>query len=388
MLSASESTSTAYRVLLIDNTAEAAAAVSASLEGDPLRDYARPIELQVVEGMSPAVAQLRQQPPDAVLLSLELPDEDGLACLSALRDVAEDVPIVVVSANGGDEQALQALRAGADDCLTHRELAAESLPRSLRYAVERHRRLTLESELREAQAEVAAAEAIQRRLLPAKPPRVRGLDVAGTCVLAETVGGDLFDFLGVEEEGLLGVVADVSGHGLPAAILMTELHGLLHGLIEENFDLLRISRAANRQVDQASQSYQFITMLLYQFSSADRQFHYVSAGQAGWVLRAAGGEQEIGCHQLPLGVELEIRYELHSLQLNPGDLVVLPTDGVFEAANDRGEMFGIPRLLSVIVENRRESCAEILRRVSAAVIDFTGREKFSDDFTLVLLKAE
>jgi serine phosphatase RsbU (regulator of sigma subunit) len=325
---------------------------------------------------------------DGALLSQTLADGRGLRGMERLRERLPWLPIILLAHGGEDGSASAALQAGACDVLGPEDFSAGALCRSVRLALERRLRLTAETQLRAAQAQVAAAEVIQHRLLPRHAPQLRGFDIAGACLPAETIGGDLFDYLVHDEFRCLGVVADVSGHGLPAAILMTELHGLLHGLVEENFDLVRIAEAANRRVLEAAQSYQFITMLLFEANAQSRQFSFVAAGHPGWLLRD-GKAREFESRQPPLGVEVDQRrFQLQSVDLAPGDILVLPTDGVFETRGELNDIFGVERMLNLIQGEAHRPAREIVAAVAASVADFVNGPRTADDCTLVIIKVE
>lgn len=378
-----------YQILVVDDNARQVEIVQHCLAGDRMQEYAPAFRVHAAVRAADARNQLNDDFFDAVLLSLHLNGGEWRESLEEIRQLQPAVPVVVISAVASDESALAALRAGADDCLSDADLWTQTLPRALRYAIERRRRMAAEAKLQAAQLEVAAAQAIHLRLLPRKAPEIPTLDLAGTCIPAETVGGDLFDFLAYDEKGCLGVVADVSGHGLPAAILMTELHGLLHGLIEQNFDLVRIARAAHQRILDAAQCHQFITMLLYQLSVERRELSYVSAGHPGWLLKRNGETIDLCSRQVPLGVDVDHpQFSLLRLPLESGDLFVAPTDGVFEALGEKKQLFGIERMLDLIRSQAHRPAREIVTAVAAAVSDFINRKYPADDCTLVVIKVK
>jgi serine phosphatase RsbU (regulator of sigma subunit) len=347
------------------------------------------IEARAVPGVEELAALLNGARSDVVVIPMNASMPDPVGLLGEVRSRCEWLPVIAVVDVEIGSKVDELRQAGIDDCLHQADLSREMLVRCCRYAQERRLRMQAEAQLREAHADVAAAEVIHRRLLPRAAPEIAGFDIAGVCVPAQTVGGDLFDFLAFDRDSCLGVVADVSGHGLPAAILMTELHGLLHGLIEQNFDLVRIAEAAQQCVLRASQSHQFITMLLYRIDREPRRMSYVSAGHPGWILLRDGSVTELAPGQVPLGVDTDAcGYRLQEHPLESGDIIVLPTDGIFESLGERQQVFGIDRMLSVIRQERPHSAREIVSSVVRAIQDFVSAPHPADDCTLVVMKVQ
>ncbi|MBT5020102.1 MAG: fused response regulator/phosphatase [Planctomicrobium sp.] len=324
----------------------------------------------------------------AILLDLGLPDGTGIEILHKVRKFSSNIPIIILTGNEDDTLGVEALRSGADDFLKKSSISEDTLPRSVRYSIERNFRLLAEAQLHRTQAEIIAAETIQQKLLPDFSPEVVDYDIYGACHPAEKIGGDLFDYLSFDDTSCVGVVADVSGHGLPAAILMTELHGLLHGLIEQNVSLPRLMSAANIRTDKATESYQFITMISYHLSAENHSFSYISAGHPAWILKGDGTEVVLKSQYLPLGVDTKKkRLSLTQVRVESGDILVLPTDGVFEALGINGERFSVERMLKEIRNNKGLSAKEIVHHVLDCAKEFSLDHRLTDDCTLVVIKA-
>lgn len=377
-----------YSVLLVEDNELDVEVVRRSFRRDSLSHVMQAIELTVANSLTEAFRFLSQNRYNAILLDLGLPEGAGIEILHRVAALNLAIPVIILTGNEDDGLGVAALRAGADDFLKKSAISPETLPRSVRYSIERNQRILAETQLHRTQAEILAAETIQQRLLPSFSPQVANFDIAGACLPAEKIGGDLFDYLEYDASSCVGVVADVSGHGLPAAILMTELHGLLHGLIEQNVSLPRLMSAANLRAEKATDSHQFITMISYHLSSARRSFSFISAGHPAWLLKADGSHSILKSLYLPLGIlDRKGQMELTHLRLEQGDIVVLPTDGVFEALGEQRQRFGSQRMLKLVAENKLATAAQIVQRVLADVHEFSIGEQLLDDCTLVIIKS-
>jgi len=252
--------------------------------------------------------------------------------------------------------------------------------------LERMRAMELESERIE--EELRLAHAIQSRLLPAAPPEIPGAELAGTSLAAREVGGDYFDFLPLAD-GRVGItVADVSGKGAPAALLMSTFRAALRaqdlGGLGPAEVLTRINRFIHESVDPG----RFITAFLGLYDPATGELRYANAGHdAPIVIHRGGGMSALdGAGGLILGVLAASAYDEARSELAEGDLVAMVTDGVTEAQDATGDFFGNERLADVLVASRARSCAEVAGGVAAAVAAHSAGCPQSDDITVVLLR--
>lgn len=383
-----DSSKTLFRVLLVEDNDLDVEIVLRCFRKDQLAQVSGAIEITVASCLNEAIELFTNSNFQAILLDLGLPEGTGIDILHKVRKLSLHVPIIILTGNEDDTLGVEALRSGADDFLKKSSISEDTLPRSVRYSIERNFRLLAEAQLQRTQAEIIAAETIQQKLLPNFSPEVVDFDIYGACLPAEKIGGDLFDYLSFDDTSCVGVVADVSGHGLPAAILMTELHGLLHGLIEQNVSLPRLMSAANIRTDKATESYQFITMISYHLSSENNSFSYISAGHPAWILKADGTEVVLNSQYLPLGVDTKKKQlSLTQVKIEAGDIIVLPTDGVFEALGTNGKRFGVERMLNEIRNHRDLSAKEIVQHVLDDAKEFSLDHRLTDDCTLVVIKA-
>ena len=236
--------------------------------------------------------------------------------------------------------------------------------------------------------EIAAARAVQSKLLPQDMPPLATLDYAGDCVQARLVGGDYYDFLdmGPGEVGL--VLADIAGKGVAAALLMANLQGALRSQYRAaGRDPARLLAAVNRHLYQHSERDRYATIFLGCYRDATRTLRYVNAGHCSpLLLRRQGAVQTLPATATVLGLFPEWRGSMAETPLAPGDLLAIYSDGITEAADHRGDEFGQARLLDVLRQNSHLEPARLLRFLQEAVRQFCGGEP-ADDLTLLLARA-
>jgi len=243
------------------------------------------------------------------------------------------------------------------------------------------------------------AREIQQWLVPERPPIVSGIDIAFATRPQNTVAGDYFDaFLrpasltGTNLPPLLVVIADVAGKSVPAALLMATFQASLRALAATPAPLEEIVRGLDRYARAHSlEGRRFTTAFLAEVDPNSRQMTFINAGHNDPILRRADGKIErLSTGGPPFGVPLftdqEAAYPSGRVQLNPGDLLFIFTDGVIEAVNDDGEEFGEARLLPCIQCQPSESSANVLSRVMSEVNTFVGYARQHDDITCLVLR--
>lgn len=243
-------------------------------------------------------------------------------------------------------------------------------------------------EKRRLEREMQLARQIQQRLLPRQLPQVPGVELAACARTSQQVGGDYYDVLQEPGGSLRLAIADVTGKGLPAALLMANLQACLHMAVPLALSLETSTVHINRVVCENTEADRFITFFQARYEPTTRQLVYVNAGHNPPLLLRASGEVLSLTHGgLLLGVFPQAHYEAEQLSLTPGDVLVLYTDGVTEVANAKEELFGEERLLACLETHRNASAQAIVEAVRQAVEAFTGREAgYEDDFTLLVLK--
>ncbi len=258
----------------------------------------------------------------------------------------------------------------------------------IRDVTERRR---VEKALRDNEAQLVAARRIQQHFLPRGSPSIPGYDIAGASYPAEFTAGDHFDYLPMAGSTMGILIGDVSGHGFGPALLTVALHNHLRALIEHHDELAEILGDANRLLAEEMEQEHFITLLMGQLDPRARTFRYINAGHpSGYLLDASGRVKAyLDSSVLPLGILPELDFPpAESVALEPGDLLVLITDGVLEAQAADGTYFGQERTLQTVRANRHRPAREILDALYHDVRDFSKDDKILDDVTAVVLKVQ
>ncbi|HEV2298066.1 MAG TPA: PP2C family protein-serine/threonine phosphatase [Candidatus Acidoferrales bacterium] len=233
------------------------------------------------------------------------------------------------------------------------------------------------------------ARDIQRWLVPEKPPVVPGVDIAFATRPQNTVAGDYYDaFMRPGPEGaagqvLLMVVADVAGKSVPAALLMATFQASVHSLAARPGSLDELARELNHYAcDHSLSGMRFTTAFLAEWDSAARQLRYVNAGHnAPFLRRSSGAVERLAEGGMPFGIDSGADYRSFAVRINPGDLLVIFTDGLAEAVNAPGEEYGEPRLQDRVASFASESSAAALAALMGDVDAFVGQARQHDDIT-------
>jgi serine phosphatase RsbU (regulator of sigma subunit) len=252
-----------------------------------------------------------------------------------------------------------------------------------------HARLTeQEQAIKLLARELEHAAEIQRRLLPSSAPEIAGFDLAGYNSPCRTVGGDYYDFLMYPDGRVALFLGDVSGKGLGAALLMSSLQARIQVLLEEPESLAGRIFRLNRSVAANCPSNCFITLFAAVLDPASGELEYCNAGHnPPLLLRTSNEVEPLAATGIPLGIQREATYEQKSCHMEPGDVLVLFSDGVTEArAPGVEEEFGEQRLVTVIQEKRSSTAAGLIDAVNAELLSFTHGTPPADDITMVLAR--
>ena len=246
-----------------------------------------------------------------------------------------------------------------------------------------------ETELKETQEQFRVAREIQQHLFPKMAPEFPGLEVGGATFPAEATGGDYFDYLPMHNGRLGLVVGDVTGHGVGPALLMAETRAYLRVLAKNHDQLGDILTRANLVLAEDVGCERFVSLLLVEVDAGLKTLTYVNAGHPpGYVLSATGEvKTQLRRTGVPLGIRPQTVYSSAGpLPLEPGELVLLVTDGFEEAMAPDGSTFGIERTLEVVRNHRQESPQKIVRALYQEVREFSQNTPAEDDLTAVVMK--
>jgi serine phosphatase RsbU (regulator of sigma subunit) len=240
--------------------------------------------------------------------------------------------------------------------------------------------------------ELKTAREIQERLLPDKMPKITGFEISGTSLPSLQVGGDYFDFLDLGK-GYLGIaIGDVSGKGIPAALLMANLQASLHGQALEPAGVASVVSRINNLLARSTDSHMFTTFFYGTLDKVKAAFTFTNAGHNHPMLfRSDGRIERLDKGGMILGFLEDQAYEQDTISLDPGDVLVLFTDGITEARGPgnisrEDVFFGEERLVEVCRRNLDKSARRIQSAILKAVVEFTRDQPQSDDITLVIIK--
>jgi sigma-B regulation protein RsbU (phosphoserine phosphatase) len=246
------------------------------------------------------------------------------------------------------------------------------------------------ADLTEQKKALNLAAEVQKGLLPRRAPRIPGLDVAGRSVPSELTGGDYFEPADPDRPVLSVAVGDISGHGVDAALLMTTARGFLRMRAGQSGSPSQIVSEMNRHLaEDLYGSGRFMTLFYLRLDAVGAQAAWVRAGHDPALIYCPVHDTftELGADAgLPLGVERERSYNEEHGDVRPGQLIAIGTDGIWEARNAAGRMFGKERFKAVLREHAADTAREIVDAVFDAVREYSGGVKLEDDVTLVVIK--
>lgn len=336
-------------------------------------------------------AALESRKWDVVLSDHLMAGFDSKAALALVRAVDPDVPFLIVSGAIGDETAVAAMKSGAQDYLMKSNLTrlVVAVERELKETENRRARRVAERALLAQEEELRIAREVQQRLFPAAAPKLAGYDIAGASCPAAATGGDYFDFIAAPDGGLFVVVGDVTGHGLGPALLMADVRAYLRAQARSSRGLAEMMSQTRRLLDADLASDQFITLLLAKFDPAQNTWEFISAGHpVGYVMGPDGRlKAELSPGTSALGIEesapapMPVRFAL-----DPGDVLLLLTDGVPEARSPEGQEFGEERVLDIVRQRGSRPAAEIIEALLDEARRFGEPDPIQDDMTVVIVK--
>jgi phosphoserine phosphatase RsbU/P len=237
--------------------------------------------------------------------------------------------------------------------------------------------------------ELEIAKGIQQSFLPDSAPDITGIELVAKNVPALEVGGDFYDFIPVAKDRWGLVIADVSGKGVPAALFMALSRTLIRASTLVDADPAQSIGHANRMIYEDSKTNMFVTLFYAVLDAREMTLNYVNAGHNPPLLLQDGAAAVLllKAKGIALGVIDEVDLQSVKVDLKPGDVLVLYTDGVTEAINNREEEFGEERLYQVITENRNRPAQEIMQNILDAITAHAGDQPQYDDITLMILRA-
>jgi sigma-B regulation protein RsbU (phosphoserine phosphatase) len=313
--------------------------------------------------------------------------QEGLELLSLVQAVDSSLPIVVMTAWGNVELAVEAMQRGVRDFVLKpwengRLLSILKTQIENGYVERKTQRL-----IKEQEREINEARSIQRRLLPGEIPQIDGCRIAAAWRPARTVSGDYFDVVKFSDTKAALAIADVAGKGMPAALLMSNIQAAVKSFASESISPSELCSKVNHLVTGSIGDDKYISFFYAVVDAKQKKLTYANAGHNAPVLvRRDGTRERLEPTGAVLGPFPNWSYHHNEIDIETGDRLLMFTDGVTEVRNEIGDEFGEDRLIELLIENR-ELDAEALRdRIVQAVVDYGGGE-FHDDATLMVLCA-
>lgn len=245
-----------------------------------------------------------------------------------------------------------------------------------------------DEELRQLESELELSQVIQRGLLPREIPYVSGMNIAAFNRPAQIVGGDYFDFISFKD-GMDGfVMADVSGHGVSAGMLMSSLQTAFHTLVPDADSPLSVLERINRLYIHNIHVTTFVTIFLGKYDPQTRVMSYANAGHSSAYLYRTRTDEEVWLRPTGPAIGLVERFSIHreDVQMEPGDILMLYTDGITEAADHFGNLWGEDRLAEIIRQNADATSEQLIQMVMKALKEYSNGSPLADDVTLVIAK--
>jgi phosphoserine phosphatase RsbU/P len=369
----------APRTLIADDQPDVLAALDLLLKPEGY-------QVEMVNSPKAVLERLHNREYDVLLMDLNYAldtssGQEGLDLLARVQKLDRTLPVVVMTAWGSVPLAVEAMRRGARD-FVEKPWDNSQLLATLRAQIE-SREQGRAGAARES-GEIEEARVTQRGLLPREIPSFPGYDISAAWQPAGAVSGDYVDVLELNANHVALCVADVIGKGVPAALLMSNVQAAVHALAGEMLPTGELCGRINRIVSANMGHGKFITFFYGVIDGPGRRLTYTNAGHCAPILVRRNSETVRPDHAgVVLGVFPNWSYKQEQVDLEPGDRLVLFTDGITEATNADGEEFGEERLAELVAAHRHLDAEAMQKCVMAAIAEFSGGN-FQDDATLIV----
>ena len=344
-----------------------------------------------------ALARTREFFPDLILLDIVMPELDGFQVCAALKSdpLTADIPVIFLSAKTETQDKIKGLETGGVDYITKPFDRGEVLARVRTQLKLRSLMKEILDKQKHLDEDLKAAAAIQACLLPQRPPELDRLTLAWKFVPCDLTGGDIFNVLHLDEDHLAFYMVDVSGHGVPAAMITVSVSQMLQpqgGCVKKKIDVppyyeiaspLEVMQALDREYPfERFNKYFTIVYLIVDLSRGS--VVYSSAGHpAPLLLHGDGRVDLLEKGGTIIGLNGLVPFEEEEIQLLPGDKIFLFTDGLLEFENYQGEAFGLLRVRTVLRQVASQPISRILDTAYESIRTFGGNSPVLDDMTLL-----
>jgi sigma-B regulation protein RsbU (phosphoserine phosphatase) len=234
--------------------------------------------------------------------------------------------------------------------------------------------------------DIAMAREVQLRLLPAAAPEHPHAEMAARFLPARSIGGDLYDFVDYGPGRSAIVLGDVSGKAAPAALFAALVSGIMRSAAQQRPEPARMLTLLNDALQERKLDSQYVTMLFALWNDENQTLQVANSGAVQPIFCRAGESVAVNAEGFPLGMFPNVEYEEFNLATQPGDVIVFVSDGILDAENDKGEMYGQEQLSALLCDHRDETAPEIAAAILADVARFQGSHDRFDDETIIVLR--
>ncbi|MBL8148411.1 MAG: SpoIIE family protein phosphatase [Blastocatellia bacterium] len=253
--------------------------------------------------------------------------------------------------------------------------------------IENARLLEERIEKRRMEEELKVASEIQLRLHPVSPPTINGYDMIGISFPCREIGGDYYDFIQRRNGNLLLALGDVAGKGMGAALLMSSLHAALRAQAQTGLGAAEIVTEVNNYIFASSPENKFLTLFCAELDIKTGKLSYSNAGHNPPILVCADNSVlRLETGGLPVGIVDEITYDSGSVHLQPGDVLLIYSDGISDSVNEADQDFGDNRLVEVVKKYHNRTASQIRDKIDEALTQFVGQTPPVDDMTIMIVK--
>jgi phosphoserine phosphatase RsbU/P len=335
-----------------------------------------------------------EEKPDLILLDVMMPEMDGYEVCRRLKadPATNEIPVIFLTGQTSAEDETKGFDVGAVDYV-HKPFSPAVVKARVRsHILLREARAQLAKQLLDINAELEMARQIQLSILPHTLPKLEGLDIAARFLPMTSVAGDFYDFIAIDDKHLGILIADVSGHGLPSALIASMLQVALTAQVGVASEPAKVLWGLNRALC-GKFTYNFVTAAYVYVDLQNHFFRYAGAGHPPLLLSRASSckASKVLENGLILGMFTEATYKSLELPLEPGDRMALYTDGILEATNSAQEQYGADRFMCFMEKNmslRADQFADsFLQEISGWSEQSTERGQ-QDDITLLVIGAD
>ena len=347
-------------------------------------------------GLEALTMLLKEKDFDIILSDINMPEMDGLTLLTKINEMQNPaLKCIMVSAYGDMGNIRQAMNNGAFDFAT-KPIDLDDLSLTIEKAIEHIEYIkTMQQEhnqLESIKGDLAVAREIQQailpRIFPPFPEEAAQMDIAASMNAAKDVGGDFYDFFRIDADRIGFVIADVSGKGVPAAIFMAVSRTLIRATGIRGVSPSECMTYSNTLLAKESVNSMFVTVFYGIYNIRTGEVTYTNAGHnPPYIMKANGSVQSLPMSKdIIAGFLDDFQFTENTLQLEPGDTLLMFTDGVTEAIDPEENEYGVERLQQLLGQLVASDCQKIIDTVKADVKAFAGETEQSDDITLLALK--